>query len=186
MPVETAAPTDPGTRTPSAPAPHAGGTIRPATLEDARDVWALAEADAVIDTNSPYAYVMAADAWRETFLVARDEDGRLAGYVLGVPWPARDAVFVWQIAVAPHARRRGLAHRLLCALADVARAAGRTRIHATVAPANAASAALFTRFARTQGAPCDISEGYPGHLFPEPGSRGERLYDIGPLPADAA
>ena len=163
------------------PHPGDGYVIRPCAVDEAREVWDLAANDPVIDTNSPYAYVMASDFWGETFLIARDEHGRLAGYVLGVQRPDRKAVFVWQIAVADHARRKGLARRLLSALMTAAAPLGLTRLEATVAPANKPSAAMFRRFADDNGVPCEITGGYPGSAFPEAGSEGERLFEIGPF-----
>lgn len=163
------------------PHPGDGYIIRACALDEAREVWELAANDPVMDTNSAYAYIMAADFWGETFLIARDEHGRLAGYVLGVQRPDRKAVFVWQIAVAEHARRKGLGHRLLAALMTSAAPLGLTRLEATVAPANKPSAAMFKRFADDNGVPCEITEGYPGSAFPEPGSEGERMFEIGPF-----
>ena len=161
--------------------PGDGYVIRPCARDEAKEVWALAADDPVLDTNSAYAYVMASDLWGETFLIARDEHGRLAGYVLGVQRPDRRAVFVWQIAVAEHARRKGLGQRLLAALMSAAAPLGIDRLEATVAPANAASATMFRRFAEAKGVPCRIGDGYPGTAFPEPGSDGERLFEIGPF-----
>jgi len=158
--------------------PH---TIRPCALDEAQDVWRLVASDPVIDTNSAYAYVMAADFFGQTFLVAHDAADRLSGYVLGVPRPDRKAVFVWQITVAEHARRQGLADQLLDAVVTAAAPLGLNMLEATVAPGNAASTKLFTRFAEKHGVPCDVSEGYPGSLFPEEDSEGERLFSIGPI-----
>ncbi len=157
-------------------------TIRPCRVEEAVEVWRLADADPVIDTNSPYAYVMAADFYPKTFLIARDDAGRLAGYVMAVPRPERHAVFVWQITVAGHARRQGLAHRLLEAAVEAAAPLGLNKLEATVAPGNAPSTKLFTRFAEAHNVPCEVTEGYPGEYFPEPESDGERLFSIGPFP----
>jgi L-2,4-diaminobutyric acid acetyltransferase len=161
-------------------------TIRPCAPEEAQDVWRLVASDPVIDTNSPYLYVMAADFWRDTFLVAHDEEGRLSGYVLGVRRPDRNAVFVWQITVAEHARRQGLADKMLDAVTAAARPLGLTMLEATVAPGNEASTRLFTRFAEKHGVPCEVSEGYAGSLFPEEDSQGERLFSIGPVPQGRA
>lgn len=161
--------------------PGDGYVIRQIHMEDAKDVWELVNADPVIDDNSAYAYIMSADFFGDTFLIARDEHGRLAGYVLAVPRPDNSAVFVWQITVAEHARRKRLGHRLLEGLMRVANEKGIDTLQATVAPPNEASARMFKKFAETSGAGCEITPGYTPELFPGEGATGEELYTIRPV-----
>ena len=60
-------------------------------------------------------------------LLAKDEDGRAVGFVTGVEMHHPDKgleMFVYELGVAPGARRQGVGRALMAALADVARERG--------------------------------------------------------------
>ncbi len=140
--------------------------------------------DAGLDLNSPYAYVMWADHFASSSVVATDADGQLGGFVIGFRPPAKpEVVFVWQIAVARAMRGRGLGSLLLDEL--VARS-GADVLEATVTPSNQASIALFTSFAARHGVAAELAVAYPADLFPPAGGgraahEEEVRYRIGPL-----
>jgi L-2,4-diaminobutyric acid acetyltransferase len=132
--------------------------------QDGRAIWRLA-AEAGLDLNSAYAYVMWAEYHAATSLVAADGTGSLAGFVMGFRVPDRPhAVFVWQIAVATRCRGIGLGSHLLDALA---RSTGAAAVEATVTPSNAASAALFRGLAQRHGTTAEEHLLFDGHLFPD-------------------
>ncbi len=144
---------------------------------DGAGLWAMA-GDAGLDLNSPYAYVMWADHFASSSLVATDGDGQLGGFVIAFRSPAKpEVVFVWQIAVARAMRGRGLASLLLDEL--VARL-GASVLEATVTPSNQASIALFTSFAARHGVAAELAVAYPAELFPAAHEE-EVRYRIGPL-----
>jgi diaminobutyrate acetyltransferase len=127
-------------------------------------MWRLAE-ESGLDLNSTYAYVMWAEYHAATSLVAEDETGSLAGFVMGFRVPDRPhAVFVWQIAVAARCRGIGLGSQLLDALV---RSTGAATVEATVTPSNAASAALFRGLAHRHGTTAEERPLFAGHLFPD-------------------
>jgi len=159
--------------------------LRPATPADGPTLWRLARDAGGLDLNSPYAYLLAADAFGATCVVA-EESGEALGFVVALRWPGRThVVFVWQVAVSPAARGRGLARRLLDALVDGPGCAGVTHLEATVTPSNAASRALFRSFARARGAACDVGPRYLPEHFPDGAHEPEELFTIGPLPEAA-
>lgn len=106
-------------------------TVRPASPADEDAVLALASLMATSFTVDPVAfrtsYAAALDAPGVHLLVA-DEDGAVAGYVLGFTHPTFYAngpvAWVEEIAVAPHLRRRTVGARLMAAFEDRARARG--------------------------------------------------------------
>ena len=49
---------------------------------DGESLWRLVRASKDLDTNSPYAYVMFCEYFRDTCLVA-EEDGRIVGFIVG-------------------------------------------------------------------------------------------------------
>ena len=140
----------------------------------------LAAACPPLEPNSGYAYVLMATRFAVTSAVA--EDGRdLAGFCGAFRTAERpECLFVWQIAVAPGYRGRGVSRALV---QDVlARPANRDvrYIEATVGEDNEASAAFLRSLAQGLGAPCVTGAGYPAHLFPS-AHETEVLFCIGPL-----
>lgn len=177
---ESSQTTDPDrTRPPRGGAEYSFRHPRP---EDGASLFDLVRTSGALEANSAYAYVMACDHFAGTCLLALRE-GRAAGFVLAFVSPARpDAVFVWQIGVAPSERGRGLGQTLLKRLIAAPACRAVSHLEATVAPSNRASQALFTGFARSLGVPCAISAaaGYGAALFPGT-HEAEPLYRIGPF-----
>lgn len=157
---------------------------RAARPEDGRALRRLVHAAGTLEANTGYAYVLLADHFRATTLLA-ERGGAPVGFVAAYRPPTHpDAVFVWQVGVAPGARGLGVARGLLDALVAAPGCAGVRFLEATVAPSNEASRRLFESFARRRGAPVAWSDGYPEPLFDGP-HEAERLIRIGPLAADA-
>jgi L-2,4-diaminobutyric acid acetyltransferase len=143
-------------------------------------MWDLANDAGSLDVNSRYAYLLWCRDFADTTVVVRDGD-RLAGFITGFLRPqAPDTYFVWQVAVSPLYRRRGLARRMLDHAVDLLRPQGVRYVEATVTPDNKASSRLFESFAEANGAELrrDV-------LFTErelgPGHLPEVLHRIGPL-----
>jgi L-2,4-diaminobutyric acid acetyltransferase len=91
---------------------------------------------------------------------------------------------VWQVAVDAAYRGRGLAARLLDAVAArVAAEHGVTGVETTITPGNTASERLFTSFAARHGARLEREVLFPSELFPDGPHDPEVLYRIGPLTA---
>jgi diaminobutyrate acetyltransferase len=137
----------------------------------------------VLDLNSSYAYLLLADRFGDTSVVAEHE-GRILGFVAGFLPPRQpDTVFVWQIGVSPEARGLGLGRRLLGRLVDLPGCRDVSFLETTITPSNEASERLFRSFARHNRADVDVRAGYTTPLFPD-GKEQERLFRIGPLAAD--
>ena len=76
------------------------------------------------------------------FSVARDTDGRLAGYVVG--WYVLDEGELANLAVAPDLRSRGIGRLLLDAVLSDATARGTTELFLEVRASNAAAIQLYS------------------------------------------
>ncbi len=167
---------------PEAAAPMTAPAVRfrGARPEDGKAMWQLVGEMGGLELNTAYFYVLFCMDFAETCVVAEADDGRLAGFVLGHRPPARpEAVFVWQVGVAPWMRRQGLAARLIEALLAQQSTPARW-IEATVTPDNTASMKLFRALARHHGVPCEESDFMDAGLFPGDHAA-ERLFRIGPL-----
>jgi L-2,4-diaminobutyric acid acetyltransferase len=148
----------------------------PPRLEDGRQLWRIARDSKTLDLNSPYSYILWCRDFAATSVVARS-DGEVRGFVTGFDRPEDPGtLFVWQVAVDAAFRGRGLAGRMLAALAD----RGFRFVEATVTPDNTASDRLFTAFARDRDAELRRTPLLSGELFPGD-HQPEELYRIGPL-----
>ena len=123
--------------------------LRRPTPEDGPALHNLVERCPPLDTNSRYCNLLQVSHFRDTAIVAEQEQ-QLAGFVSGYRIPGREEVlFVWQVGVAPEGRGRGLAPQMLLSLLD--RLDGVRYLETTVTPDNAASAAVFEKVAAQLG-----------------------------------
>ncbi len=158
-----------------------GFVFRHPEVPDGLAIWRLIGKAGTLDLNSTYAYLMVCRDFADTCIVA-ERDGRIMGFVTGYRPPnQQDTVFVWQIGVAPEARGRGLASRVLDQLLAAEACRGVQYLNTNVTPSNEASRALFSGLARRLNAPIEESEGFESSLFPEPSHEPERLLRIGPF-----
>lgn len=159
-----------------------GYRFRTPAVDDGTAMLELVQASGTLEANSAYSYVMLADRFPETCVVA-EREGESVGFVSAFISPEReDTVFVWQIGVAQSERGRGLARRMLQELLRRPACQGVRFLEATVTPSNKASAALFRSLARELGAQCRRERGFEEDCFPEEGDHEpERLFRIGPF-----
>ncbi len=154
--------------------------LRAPRAEDGRRIHALVESDATLESNSAYCYVLLCTHFAQHGIIA-EQDGELAGFVAAYRPPSDpEAVFVWQVGVAPAGRGQGLGKRLLNALVEQPANRDARFLTATVDAANEPSNHLFAAFARGQGAALETETGFTSDLFP-PGHAPEPLLRIGPL-----
>lgn len=109
-----------------------------------------------LDPNSLYCNLLQCTHFAETCAIAVEvaEDGgeRVVGWLSAYRPPTEpETLFVWQVAVAPTARRSGLAHRMLETILRRPSCRGVERVGASVTADNAASLGFFERFARRHG-----------------------------------
>ena len=172
-------------KTPAIAAQDRSITLRRPQGSDAIAIRELVAETGVLDLNSTYAYLLLATDFAETSIVA-EVAGELQGFITGYSPPSRpDVLFVWQVAVAPHAQRGGLAAAMLDDLVDHVRSRrGRAplTVEATVAPGNASSRAFFGAFARRHGVPLHEQPHFTAaQLDPDQAHEDEPLLRIGPI-----
>lgn len=148
---------------------------------DGAAVWRLIRDSGGLDLNSSYAYLLLCDSFRDTCVIARGPGSELAGAALCLRKPRQpETLFVWQIAVHPGARGAGLGLALLQQVMSTPACRAVRFVEAHVTPQNAASEALFQKFARVRQAPLVFHEGFTANDFPD-AHADERLVRIGPL-----
>lgn len=157
--------------------------LRRPNVSDGAGIWKLVRRGGVLDLNSSYAYLLLADRFGDTSVVAEHND-KVVGFVAGFKPPRQsDVVFVWQIGVDPSMRGQGLGRRMLDHLIQSNACEGVRYLETTVTPSNEPSERLFRSFARKNDADVQILSGYTPPLFPD-GKEQERLFRIGPFPAE--
>jgi L-2,4-diaminobutyric acid acetyltransferase len=160
-------------------------SLRPPTLRDAGAIWQLVNDSRILDRNSSYLYLLLCRDFAETCLVA-ERNAEVIGFVTAYRPPRRaDVLFIWQIGVAPSARRQGLASRMLSELVGRAAEDGCLRfVEATVSPSNQASLRTFESLAARLGSRMTQDTGFTSSDFPGSDHEPEPLIRIGPLQAD--
>jgi L-2,4-diaminobutyric acid acetyltransferase len=142
-------------------------------------MWRLAAATGELDLNSSYAYLLWCRDFSATSVVARPANepvGPVIGFVTGYLRPDVEHVLViWQVAVDPAHRRRGVAGAMLDALAPLA-----PTLETTVTPGNRRSREMFQAFARRQGAVVTETTLFEVSDFPD-AHEPEELLRIGTL-----
>lgn len=152
--------------------------FRKARPADGARMYELVREMGGLELNTAYFYVLFCIDFADTCVVA-EVDGRLAGFVLGHRPPRRsDAVFVWQVGVAPFMRKQGMARRLLEAFLEQNPDA--RWLEASVTPSNTASRKLFRAVARDHGVECQVGGFMLAEHFPD-GHEPEELFRIGPF-----
>lgn len=153
--------------------------LRRPRATDGKTLWRMAQDSGSLDLNSPYAYILWADQFAATSVIA-EVDGEPAGFITAHRVPGREHVlFVWQVAVMESFRGLGLAGRMLDEL--VARSSEITAVEVTVTHSNIPSRKLFQALAQRHGCTCTETPHYESEHFPGAGHEPEPLLHIGPL-----
>lgn len=159
--------------------------FRSAQPKDGAALWRLIQATGTLELNSAYFYLLFATDFGRTCLIA-EQSGEVVGAVIGYhpPEQARTA-FVWQVGLLPRLRGHGLGVELLQRWIDLPANQDRLWVTATVADDNAASQALFKRFAQLRSTECNVQTHFTADLFPVEHPP-EPLFRVGPLPRAVA
>jgi L-2,4-diaminobutyric acid acetyltransferase len=130
-------------------------TLRKPVDADGSAVWSLIHECQPLDRNSMYCNLLQCDHFGDTCVLAeRGEDvvGWISAYLLP---DDPETLFVWQVAVSERARGQGLAQRMLRELLERDGCSEVQQLKTTITRDNDASWALFSRFAKRQGADLD-------------------------------
>ncbi|MDF0595376.1 diaminobutyrate acetyltransferase [Psychromarinibacter halotolerans] len=129
--------------------------LRKPDATDGAEIWELVKACKPLDENSMYCNLVQADHFRDTCVVA-ELNGEIVGWISGHMIPAKEELFVWQVAVGPKARGLGLGRKMLLELVNRDECEGATHLKTTITEDNDASWGLFRSFARHIGG--DLSD----------------------------
>jgi len=136
----------------------------------------------VLDANSVYAYLLIAEHFDRTSVVA-EVDGQLGGFISAYCPPDKpDTVFVWQVGVSDKGRGQGLATRMLFEILLRPACARVSYLETTISPSNTASMALFRGLGSKLDTGVVEAELFAPELFgPGDSHEAEILFRIGPF-----
>jgi L-2,4-diaminobutyric acid acetyltransferase len=136
--------------------PEAPAILQPPRETDGAAIHNLIRRSAFLDDNSLYCYLLLCTHFAETSVVARINNEIAGAITAYVPPGQHDTLFVWQVAVAKTAQRRGLARQMLEDILQRGQLKHIRWIETTVTSDNEASRALFSSLARRHE--CNIEE----------------------------
>lgn len=155
--------------------------IRKPRAEDGAQLHQLVAQSDEVDDNSCYLYLLLCQDFADTCVVA-EQEGKIVGFVTGYVPPQRpSSLFVWQVVVAPEARRQGLARRMLEAL--IAQFPGEylEYVEATITPDNLPSRGLFEALARSRDTQIRFDPYFRAEHFGNATHDPEELCRVGPI-----
>lgn len=153
--------------------------LRRPEKQDAQSLWRLVCADETLDANSCYLYLLQTTEFSDSCVVA-ELGGEIVGFATGFHPPKRpQSLFVWQVLVAPQARGKKVAKRMLSYLIQHGEAV--QFVEATITPSNAASRGLFASLASQLGATIEYERCFETTDFGASGHEAEELVRVGPI-----
>ncbi|MGF1629960.1 MAG: diaminobutyrate acetyltransferase [Kiloniellaceae bacterium] len=153
---------------------------RPRKADGAR-IWALIKNIEALDDNSMYCNLLQCSHFAGTCALA-EIDGRPVGWISGyLPPEKADTLFVWQVAVHPDARGRGIAKHLVRELLQRKGCERVRHIHSTITRDNAASWGLFRAIADDLNAPMVDDTHFESEAHFGGQHATEHLVEIGPF-----
>ncbi|EIJ77005.1 diaminobutyrate acetyltransferase [Leptospirillum ferriphilum] len=158
--------------------------FRTPTDLDGRSVHRLISRCPPLDANSVYANLLQCLHFSGTSILAETGDGQLAAFISGYVLPENpDTLFIWQVAVDPVHRGKGVALSMLDALLDRTIPAGVRYLETTISPENGPSRTLFQKLFSRRKAPFSKRPLFGRETHFGGGHDDEVLYRGGPFSA---
>lgn len=156
--------------------------FRKPTVNDGKEMFRIVRESKVLDVNSEYSYLMWAEYFQESSILAIDKD-EVVGFITGlIPPDQNDTLFIWQVAVDGRYKGHGLATHLIEQLFKRVKSnKSIDYIEATVTPSNIPSRRLFEGVANKNKTKCIVSECFTEDQFSEQGHEAEFKFRIGPI-----
>ncbi|HEY9548523.1 MAG TPA: diaminobutyrate acetyltransferase [Kiloniellaceae bacterium] len=148
---------------------------------DGPAIWALIRSIQALDDNSLYCNLLQCSHFADTCALA-ELAGRPLGWISGYLPPEKpDTLFIWQVAVHPEARGRGVGRRLVHELLQRNSCHRVRHVHSTITRDNAASWALFRAIAGDLNAAITDDAHFERDAHFDGRHATEHLVEIGPF-----
>ena len=150
-------------------------------IEDAKLIYALVKKSPPLELNSLYSYLLVCSHFDDTSAVALGNEN-IVGYISAYSHPHKDdTLFIWQVAVHPSFRGKGLAQAMILDILGRDELRDMRYLETTITPSNDASRAFFKKLASYLGVNCHSSSFFTSSLFGETSHEEEFLIRMGPL-----
>lgn len=159
---------------------HSDFIFRAPTLQDGMALYHLIERCPPLDLNSSYLYFLQSSHFADSCMLA-EYNGEILGFVSAYRRPDDlQNLFIWQVAVSPTARGKGLAKRLISELLakQIQSHIALTAVSCTIAPSNAASQGVFQSLAKQYGLTLDICDFIKQECFAGQEHEAEQEYTL--------
>lgn len=158
--------------------------FRMPVAEDATRVWDLVTDCPPLDQNSLYCNILQCTDFAETCVIA-EQNGQIAGWLSGYRPPNRpDSLFIWQIAVHPNVRGKGIAKAMIESLVDRLGNEKINYILATITSGNQVSWGLFSSIAQDLGGTIESHAHFDRVAHFSDRHDSELLVTIGPISSE--
>ncbi|KAF6243842.1 diaminobutyrate acetyltransferase [Nitrosopumilus sp. b1] len=156
-------------------------TFSKPTVSDGKEIFRLVRENPPLDENSEYFYLLLCHHFSETCVVAK-QNSQVVGFITGyVPPKEKKTLFVWQAAVSPKLRGKGLAAKMLYSILQRENLRNFEFVEATLAPSNKSSYSFLISFANDLGTNFTKSPLFTKDKFGESKHEEEELIRIGPF-----
>ncbi len=155
--------------------------IRKPKIEDGNLIYHLVQKCQPLDINSLYSYLIICAHFDQTSVLA-EINNEIVGYISAYINPKQnETLFVWQVAVSPNMRGKGLATKMINDILKREDIQPINFIETTVTPSNQASKSLFKKIASQLDTNLEKFPFFTSDLFGESNHEEELLFRIGPL-----
>ncbi len=155
--------------------------IRKPQIEDGERIYHLVKQCKPLDINSLYGYLLICTHFDQTSVLA-ESNNEIVGYISAYINPHhRKTLFIWQVAVHPDTRGRGLATKMIMDILNREYTDSVKFIETTVTPSNHSSMSLFQKIASQLDTNIQKSSFFTSDLFGKSNHEEELLLRIGPL-----
>ncbi|WP_028021470.1 diaminobutyrate acetyltransferase [Enterovibrio calviensis] len=126
-------------------------------IDDGIKIHSLIASCPPLDENSSYCNFLQSSHFNKTCIVA-EHDGKVAGFISAYLKPdAPSELFVWQVAVSPDMRGKGLAYRMLQGLLKRKHLQHVVAVETTITRSNEGSWNLFRKLEAANGKKGEVS-----------------------------
>ena len=155
--------------------------IRKPLIEDGNPIYHLVKKCTPLDINSLYSYLLICTHFNQTSVVT-ELNNNIIGYISAYINPhQKKTLFIWQVAVHPGMRGKGLATRMIMDILKREETKSVEFIETTVTPSNKASMSLFAKIASQMDTDLQKFPFLTSDLFGKSNHEEELLLRIGPL-----
>ena len=156
-------------------------TFSEPVINDRKKIFRLIKKNPPLDVNSEYFYLLMCHHFSNTCVVAK-KNSKIVGFISAyIPPKEKNTLFVWQAAVLPELRGKGLAASMLYSILQRGTCREIQFVEATLAPSNKSSYSFLISIANDLGTNFAKTPLFTKDKFGTSKHEAEELITIGPF-----